>query len=208
MARPTFRFWERYPQSELKLRRLPHLAQTCLQRKRTWPQGIPIAKEFVRPKRRRRNMEPNSVQRVQKPAFLELNDAPCMFTKQGKIVICHVDNLILFSENSSDFESLKAHLNGRFHIKDLEKLSQFFGIELDWRKPKQIALMNSKIIETLFRYRDMSNTKPMESMVNPTITDEDFTNSVPLFDVECNVTEELFVVWYILPQKYDLIYAS
>lgn len=65
------------------------------------------------------------------------------------LTICYVGYLIIFSENKSSIDSVKEPLNRKFHIKDLGRLPQFLGIELEWTEPMQTASMSSRLIEKI-----------------------------------------------------------
>lgn len=75
----------------------------------------------------------------EKLGFKELNVTPLVFVKQGMIIICYGDDLIMCSEFSSDIDSLKALLNSKLCIKYLAIPSRFPVIELDWRTTQHVT---------------------------------------------------------------------
>lgn len=106
-----------------------------------------------------------------------------MFIKLEIVVNCYVYDFIIVSENNSDIDSVKAHLNRKSHIKDLGRPLQLLWIEVDWTTPNQTALRQSKLIETMLHDKDMANTKPVERLTNIFLTDDDIMRSTSLFNV-------------------------
>lgn len=79
---------------------------------------------------------------------------------------------------------MKAHLNSKFHIKDLRTPPLFFGTDIDWKVAKQISLTQTKLFEKMLGINDMVSAKSGESPASPAITVEDIIRLEPLFNDE------------------------
>ena len=83
--------------------------------------------------------------------FASDND-PCLFIKEGVIVLVYVDNTLCFSKNAENIPKLlKGLRDDGFELTDEGKIQDFLGIRFDGSKPKQFTLTQTGLIEKVLR---------------------------------------------------------
>lgn len=73
---------------------------------------------------------------------------PRIIIKNAMILICYVDDLVIFSEKSSSIECQKMELTKNFNVKDLQKTVQYLDIELDWVSNRAVGFLQSRHISS------------------------------------------------------------
>lgn len=109
----------------------------------------------------------------------DMETAPCVLIKQGMVVICYVDDLLVFFHQQRDMEAFKLTLLQNFVVKDLGHLKQFLGIELLREHQGMIVLHESALIGKLLSTYGMEGAKDAHSPMNP-------SGEVPISTVELN----------------------
>lgn len=99
-------------------------------------------------------------------SLTQLESAPCVFQNATTILICYVDDLLMFSENMADIERLKQRLAKKFVLKDLGQPKQFLNMDLEWT-PGAVSIRQKNLIENLLNESGMSDSKPQRSPVSP-----------------------------------------
>ena len=82
-------------------------------------------------------------------------------------VILYVDDLLIFGSNIDTIEEIKTKLSKRFKMKDLGRVKQYLGIEMQYnQKEKKLHLSQEKYIESLAEKYGVTQSKrydtPME----------------------------------------------
>lgn len=98
----------------------------------------------------------------------KMKSDPCVFRKEGVIIICYVDGLLVFTENEKAIEDMKRELGASFIFKDLGTLKPFLGIDIDWTNAKEIRHTETRLIKKLLMTHGMSAAKPKESPIDVT----------------------------------------
>lgn len=67
---------------------------------------------------------------VKKAGLTELKPALCVFQNEVMIVICYVDDLLIFAASENNVEALKMRLGRNLALKDFGNPTQFLGIAI------------------------------------------------------------------------------
>lgn len=99
--------------------------------------------------------------------------------KQGMVVICYEDDLLVFSHQEREIEVFKSTLLQKFVVKYLRHPKQFLDIELLWKYHGMIQLRQSALIEKLLSTYGMERAKEKHNPMNP-------SDKVPVSTAELN----------------------
>lgn len=69
---------------------------------------------------------------LEKLRLNEMKNAPCLFMKKDIVVLCYVEDLLLFAEQEGMINKIKKELKIRFRIKYFEQLKRINGLEVTW----------------------------------------------------------------------------
>ncbi|XP_074293705.1 uncharacterized protein LOC141620839 [Silene latifolia] len=93
-----------------------------------------------------------------------------LFIKQhhGKttVVLIYVDDMVITGDDLSDIQTLKDQLNSSFHMKDLEELKYFLGLEVE-RSTAGIFISQRKYTLDLLKTFGVDKSKSLRLPVNP-----------------------------------------
>ncbi|KAL0539391.1 hypothetical protein IC582_023603 [Cucumis melo] len=78
-------------------------------------------------------------------------------------VLIYVDDLIIMDSSEKDVNSLVHSLNSQFALKDLGKLSYFFGVQVSYPTTGGLFLSQSKYIIDLLQRTKMLDAKPIST---------------------------------------------
>jgi hypothetical protein len=100
--------------------------------------------------------------------FEQTHSDHCVYINKDTDVILAlwVDDLIIFSKNTSAIEEVKDQLRKEFEMKDLGELKYFLGIQVKRdRKLQQIHIDQSTYIKAILKRFEMHNSKPAETPI-------------------------------------------
>lgn len=83
------------------------------------------------------------------------------------IVICYVDDLLIFAKDTKEIDRLKIILNKTFTIKDVGNPTQLSQIELDWSFAHEQQLRQTTLKERLLMAHRMDESKPVSIPIIP-----------------------------------------
>lgn len=83
---------------------------------------------------------------LEKAGLKKMKSSLCMFRNIEAVVVCYVDDLLVFTNNMVYFEYLKGHLKMELNMKDLGEPKQFLGMESNWKNDKMITLKQLDLI--------------------------------------------------------------
>lgn len=78
-----------------------------------------------------------------------LNSAPCIFWKKNVLVVCYVDDLLVFTVKLPQIGHLKIGLEKFLSLINLGELKQFLETEIDWTQSSAVDLRQSNLIQNL-----------------------------------------------------------
>lgn len=105
-----------------------------------------------------------------------MENAPCLFIKNGMIIICYIDNLFLLPEQGPLIKNIKQKLGSTFQLKHVGSPTLFLGMNLKWHSDGPLSIWKNQLIKKLLIDRGMEKAKhlfsPIDqpSMVNNTNT--------------------------------------
>lgn len=79
----------------------------------------------------------------------EMDSAPCVFHIKGLVVICYVDDLLIFFNDESEIRKFGTNLEKKFVTKDLGQSKQFLRIEIICHVDEIIGLTQFSLITNL-----------------------------------------------------------
>lgn len=134
----------------------------------------------------------------------------CIFQRNWKIIICYGEDHIVFSENASAIDKCKEDLSRKFQINDLGTLSKFLGIELDWSKNGIIKVRQSGPTKTFLNITGMTNTRPVASPINHSLTDEEimYSEALNLEDHKSFQSIVVSIIYIAVQTQSDLCVAA
>ena len=109
---------------------------------------------------------------VEKLNFVRSNYDYCLYvnntSKDSIYILVFVDDLLICCKDQIKIKEVKTDLMKRFAMKDLGKISQYIGIDIDYSDDRsKMTLSQTKYIESLAQKYNLENTKlydtPMES---------------------------------------------
>lgn len=108
--------------------------------------------------------------RCQKNGLKELPSALCVFTDHGIIVVCYVDDVLMFAKHQRDMNRVKQNLEKDFVFRDLGEPTNFQGMEIDRTKKGSVSLKQEYLILKLLNENGMHEAKyvrtPMQEDAN------------------------------------------
>lgn len=96
-----------------------------------------------------------------------METASCVFIKQDMVVICYVDDLLVFFHKERGIEVFKSTLLWRFVLKDLVHLKPILGIELLRNYREMIGFCQSALIKNLLATYGMGEEKETHNPMSP-----------------------------------------
>lgn len=102
-----------------------------------------------------------------KLALLGIHSARFEFRKANLIVVCPVDDLVIFERTKADIKMFHDDMRQVFEIRDVGKPDQFLRRELTWVLDKAAGIRQSTHIENLRRAIVMEDCMPTDSPINP-----------------------------------------
>lgn len=92
----------------------------------------------------------------------------CIYTgcvNKAKIFLClYVDDILICGENVNEIKEVKNMLKNRFRMKDLGKVKQYLGIDIEYDpKQKKMTLSQGKYIESLAEKFNVKEAKKYET---------------------------------------------
>ncbi|XP_050126910.1 uncharacterized mitochondrial protein AtMg00810-like [Malus sylvestris] len=94
-----------------------------------------------------------------------------LFVKQDNsdvvILLLYVDEIILTGSNSCKVQSVITELSEVFELKDMEKLTYFLGLQVNYKKNGDICVNQSKYIKYLLHKTGMESFKPASTPCKP-----------------------------------------
>lgn len=79
----------------------------------------------------------------QKTWLKESPGVPCILIENRIIVVCYVDDFLIFAKHRRDINRVKQNLEKHFVFCDLGEATNILGMEIDWTKKGQ-SLSNKK----------------------------------------------------------------
>lgn len=96
-----------------------------------------------------------------------MNNAPCVFTKRGIVVLCYADDLVQFTEQDVTINKIKEELRRRFLIKNLGKPKRILGLDVTWHSDGFLSMQRAPLIKKLLNKTGMENSEPIGNPINP-----------------------------------------
>jgi Reverse transcriptase (RNA-dependent DNA polymerase) len=91
-----------------------------------------------------RNWQIHLGARFQQIGFNQLPNDPSIFYKKGIIIITHIDDMIIFGENSAIIAENHEKLVKEMELTNLGEVKYFLGIEISRNRQKQTITLNQK----------------------------------------------------------------
>lgn len=90
--------------------------------------------------------------KFQNAGLKEMNSSPCILQRKDIIVVCHVDDLLVFAETDQRIKIFKRNASKDLILKDFGRPVSLLGIQLAWTKDavclKQKRLKSELLIDT------------------------------------------------------------
>lgn len=108
--------------------------------------------------------------------LVEMRNAPCVFTKQGVVVMCYVDDILIMSNLESEIDSLAEVVGRNLKTKDLGRPSHFLGMDFIWTDSGSLLMRQTKLITALLSNTRMEScngiSSPLTTSVDLSIKDQ------------------------------------
>lgn len=95
----------------------------------------------------------------------EMDTAAWVFIGKKAIVLCYVDDLLLFAADESTLNTLYRKLGKRFPVMDLEKSTRLFGLNISCDPVGSIFFSQEQLLNRLLAETGMDASKPIGSPV-------------------------------------------
>lgn len=96
-----------------------------------------------------------------------LKSSPSIFQGKQIIVLCYVDELLVFAEREQQVDKLKNVLTPHYYFEDLGRPTQFPNIELEYKAPRGPGLPQTILIDKLLPNQGMEQANPVDSRMSP-----------------------------------------
>ena len=117
-----------------------------------------------------------------KQGFIRSDAEYCVYFKNRNsvktIIIVWVDDLIIAGSNLTAINDIKLSLSNKFNMKDFGRISEFLGIEFDF-KDECVKLHQSKYIEKILCKFKMSDCNSKSIPCDTSVSKIDFEQSEP-----------------------------
>ena len=95
-----------------------------------------------------------------KIGFISSDIDPCLYFKQGIVLVVYIDDCILFSPNNSLIdETIKKLCDAKFNIEDQGTVNDFLGIKVERFPDGTIRLTQPNLIESILQDLGLQNTE-------------------------------------------------
>lgn len=101
--------------------------------------------------------------------------------KKKKVVVCYIDDLLTFTHDHEEINTVKEHLPDKLLLSDLGFQKRFLEIELIWISNETVGLLESSLIEKLLSFHRIEKASPTTS---PMIPSDFIAEETPLFSEE------------------------
>ncbi|KAL9269974.1 Retrovirus-related Pol polyprotein from transposon RE1-like protein [Drosera capensis] len=96
-------------------------------------------------------------------------------SQETMILLVYVDDIIITGDDTAEIVKVKAHLSKQFHIKDLDTLKYFLGIEVA-KKGKSFLLNQRKYCLDLLKESEFLGCKPVDTPMKQNLKFSNFTD--------------------------------
>lgn len=93
---------------------------------------------------------------------------PCMF-KGNIIIMCYVDNSLVFAKYAGDIESPKGHMRKRFKVTDPGTPKQLSCIKFTRGQNETVLTYQNKLIANLLHVTGMKDAKAVGSQISVSV---------------------------------------
>ena len=114
--------------------------------------------------------------------FKSTYSEPCLFHKDGVIILIYVDDLVLTGYNIKGIDTLKEKLLKEFKMKDLGELSFFVGVMVERTESKIKISQRRYALDVLSRF-SMENCKPAKVPLDPGMKKEFYKDNYELLSL-------------------------
>lgn len=121
----------------------------------------------------------------------EMDTAPCVFIGKKAIVFCCVGDLLLFADDESASNILNRELGKQFWVRDLEKLSQFLGLNICYDPDGSRFFSQEQLVNKLLAEKGMDASKPIRRPVNEAVLMK--SNGSELLEVQEQVKYRIMI---------------
>lgn len=96
----------------------------------------------------------------------EMETEPCVFVGDKVIIICYVDDLLIFAENQDIVDNLYRTLEKQFRVKDLGRPTRFLGLNITYNSDRRISFSQEQLVNKLLEETGMDGSKPVGSPID------------------------------------------
>jgi len=102
--------------------------------------------------------------------FERLKSSNCTYRKGYSLVaIIYVDDIFIFSNESSSITETIEAIGKKYEIKDLGETQHVLGVKLDWKGPNSVQLTQRAYIESILKKYSMQECKGAATPLDPGI---------------------------------------
>lgn len=91
------------------------------------------------------------------------------FLKLRLIIICGVDDLIVFTETDKLIETAKDDFVNKFNVKDLGRPAQFLRVRLTWHNDETTSNNQKRLIKKLLEVHAITESKLVRSPIDTSV---------------------------------------
>lgn len=96
----------------------------------------------------------------------KMKTVPCDITKDKIIVLCYIDDFLLFTEREGLTLETLNRLNTKHRVKDLGEPTQFLDLNLTWNNYASKTMRQEKLIIKLLQDIGIEQSKPVGSPID------------------------------------------
>ena len=99
----------------------------------------------------------------------EMQNAPCVFTSIGLLVMCYVDDILIIGESEKLIRKLIERISRSLKTKDLGCPCHFLGMDFIWNEDGTLQLRQTKLLKALLEKTGLQNCKGISSPLTPSL---------------------------------------